>query len=87
LISEIHINTDTYNNISLPPKELIPDNLFIVELKLLLLQETFYLYHLSPKVPLFVTSKRDLVIEEFILEPQELIPLLLDIPKMEPKPE
>jgi hypothetical protein len=87
LISEILINTDIFNNILLPLKELIPDNLFIVELKPLLPPETFYPCTLSPKVPLFVTLKKELEIEEFIPELLELMLLLLDIPKMEPKPE
>jgi hypothetical protein len=42
---------------------------------------------LSLKVPLYVTLKKELEIEDVTLEPQEPMPLLSDTPKMEPKPE
>jgi len=87
LISEILININILNNTSSPPKELIPDNTYIVETKLPSLSETFYPSVTYPKVPLYVTLNKELETEVYSLEPPELVPPLLDTPKMDPKPE
>jgi len=81
LISEILINTDTFNKISSPPKVLIADNSFIAEPKLPSPSVTYYPSTLFLKVPLYPTSKLKLVTEELIAEPPELTVLSLVTPK------
>jgi len=81
LISEILINTDTFNKISSPLKVLTVDNIFIVVLKPPLPSVTYYPSTKSPKVPLFPTSKLKLVTEELTAEPPELTVPSLVTPK------
>ena len=83
MISEIHISTDTSNNSSSLLKELIPDNISIVEPKLPFKSVTFYLSTWYPKEPLYVTLNKELETEEYSPELPELPPLLLVTPKME----
>ena len=63
------------------------DNTFIVDKKLKSQSEMFYPLTLFPKVPLFVTLKLKLETEDVTEELQELQLLLLDILKMELRPE
>jgi len=68
-------------------KECILDNKFIVEKKLLLLLETFYLSIKCQKVPLYLMLKLNGVTEVLFQELLDPIVLLLDILKTETKLE
>jgi len=87
LISEILINTKKENVILLLLKELILVNSFIAEKKLKLLSEMFYQSIKYQKVPSFPTWKLEKEIVESTEKPVEPTALLLDIQKMELKPE
>lgn len=87
LISETYININIINNTSSLLKEPTLDNTYIVEPKLPSLLEMFYPSTPFPKVPLYVMSNLKLETEVSIPELPELLPLLLDTLKMDPKLE
>ena len=75
-ISEIHINTSITPNISSLPKELIPDNIFSVEEKLLSQPVTYSQSAESQKVLPSATSNLPLETKELTPDVQELMPQL-----------
>jgi hypothetical protein len=86
-ILEIHINTSTTLNTSLPLKELTVGNIFSLVEKQLFQQVMFFQSTESLKVQPFAILNLLLVIKENTQDVQELMPLLLDIQMMELKPE
>jgi len=87
LCSEMCIDIKKTKYISYQLKELILDNLFIVDKKHKLLSEMFYQLIKYQKVPLLPMLKEKLVIVDVSVKPQEPTVQLLDTLKMEQKPE
>merc|ERR1719359_1823712 len=75
-ISDIHTNTSSKRNCSLPLKECTLDNLFIVETKLSFPSETYFLWVRCLKVLLYATLKERLEIVELLLVLLETTQLL-----------
>ena len=86
-ILEIHINTSIIPNISSLPKELIVDNIYSVEEKLLFQQAMFSQLTAFQKVLLFATFNLLLEIKVNIPDALEPMPPLLDTLMMEQEPE